>query len=134
MINLKTAKALKAAGLVWEPQYGDRFIIPEIFIEGLSGLMDDRLLMSYKASEPEDNWGEFIRVNIFLPRLDQLLGEIEKRGYEWTLWVRNKLMPNKYTIDIGKATDYGETKRIGADTPDEAAAQALLWILREGER
>lgn len=133
MISLETAKALKAAGLVWEPQYGDRFVIPAIFIEGLSGLIDDRLLMAYRANEPEDNWEEFIRVNIFLPWLDQILAEIERRGYEWSLWVRNKLMPNKYTIDVGKATDYGETKRIGAYTPDEAAAQALLWILRQKE-
>ena len=74
---------------------------------------------------------------LFLPRLDQLLSEIEKRSgrYKYELTgsrvypLSNNLKPN-YRITI-------QTDRVlpfFADSPEEATAQALLWILEQEVR
>jgi len=85
---------------------------------------------------------------LFVSRLDQLLAEIEKRGY-WCAIVPT----NSGGVDVSYLT---ELYRIGelsghlelvwrkeadgfliaefrGDAPDEAAAQALLWILEQKE-
>ena len=81
MIGLELAKKLKEAGLEWEPKFGDHYIIPAVFEEGLREIMDTKQIMSYHKNPKE--WEESIRGFVFTPRLDQLLAEIEKRGYKW---------------------------------------------------
>ncbi len=75
---------------------------------------------------------------LWLPRLDQMLAEIEKRNYRYEIISKYK----KYTLllygwDDGVAEiDFGDgwypiTDFHNNDSPDEAAAQALLWILEQ---
>lgn len=63
---------------------------------------------------------------IFAPRLDQILAEIEKWGYEWIV-----ISPNnkhlQYGVGLFKSLPLGD---YWENTPKEAAAQALLWILK----
>ena len=66
MISLGTAKKLRDAGLEWNPQEGDWFYSWDGRIANLLVF-----LSNFNIQE------EFI----FVPRLDQLLAEIEKRGY-----------------------------------------------------
>lgn len=114
MISLETARKLKDAGLEWRPQRGDWY---------------------YSGSNIEVNI--YVRPNekvpesiYYAPRLDQLLAEIEKRGYRWDLFITAygwyKLLlatPKKLYFDIDKFD--------GGSLPDEAAASALLWILED---
>lgn len=95
MLSIETAKKLKDAGLVWNPDIGDIFFI-------------------------EEEW-------LFAPRLDQLLAEIEKRGYGWKL-------EKFHAYNLRRMQIYKINDLLGcfeADSPEEAAAQALLWILEQ---
>ena len=70
---------------------------------------------------------------LWLPRLDQLLAEIYARGYEYSLHG-----PNNNYLDLPKTPWIAISKKqdawiFDADTPDEAAAEALLWILSQKE-
>ena len=73
---------------------------------------------------------DMLKSDIFAPRLDQLLAEIEKCDWTWMLYAPNSV--GKYGIDVGKGSIYHNNKTIMADSPEEVAAQALLWILTEG--
>lgn len=157
MISLETAKALKKAGLPWEPKMGDWYYF---------GDSAENQSLFINPSEKEVPEGIY-----FAPRLDQLLAEIEKRGYDIDLMHFAINKNNNDQIDdpvwscevnkfLGfKQVDNGEPKLIihnkdgsnqevnvnkhfkehrltncfDADSPDEAAAQALLWILKEGK-
>jgi hypothetical protein len=135
MISLELAKRLKDAGLWWEwPSSGD-FIYNHM--ANRYGCVDEWI---YTKKEVKKYW-EDGRVD-FAPRLDQLLGEIEKRGYEYEQGVSyvtgGPMMPGRYKhgywCEIWFTKDLGINHRITADTPEEAVAQALLWILeREGK-
>jgi len=134
MIKLETAQALKDAGLEWEPKWGDYFVIPEVFADGISMLMDFGLIESYKANDPKDNWEDALKKYIWLPRLDQLLAEVEGRGFIWELIIDRDWNGREYTAKgycfyiKNKNMIFREFK---ADSPEEAAAQALLWILQQ---
>jgi hypothetical protein len=111
MISLDLAQKLRDAGLEWEPCQFDTLFRYEV----LSG--------SPRA--------EVLKTDTWLPRLDQILIEIEQRGYKYTFW--NHSDPTIcYSIGITKGSNTIPVKRWTADTPIEAAGQALLWILREG--
>ena len=126
MISLEMAQRLKTAGLKWEPKFGDYYIIPAVFDEGILQMMDIRQVMSYQKN-PEE-WEESINSFVFAPRLDQLLAEIEKRGYTWSLELTDE---GKYVINIFKGAQ-GVCCKI-ADSPEEAAAEALSWVLEGGK-
>ena len=119
MISLETAKKLKEAGLEWEPQIGDW---NHHYVFGI-GIVT--------SESPPKVVGENFT---FAPRLDQLLSEIEKQSgrYKYELTgsrvypLSNNLKP-KYRITI-------QTDRVlpfFADSPEEAAAEALIWILEQ---
>ena len=59
---------------------------------------------------------------LWLPRLDQLLAQIEAEGYKWGL-----LCEGEISIS-GK-----HFKTFTASSPDQAAAEALIWILESKE-
>ena len=65
---------------------------------------------------------------LWLPRLDQLLAEIEKRLQINERWILGQdfITILKETADCDEAV-YHDV----ADSPEEAAAQALLWILEQ---
>jgi hypothetical protein len=129
MISLELAKKLKDAGLKWEPKEGDWYIIfgdEEQFLEvcGTELHRTDRCIDSVKRLYRIAP-GELC----FIPSLSQLLAEIEKRGYEWDLEFDIGGC-HKYSCTISSDTHY---EFMPADTPEETAAQALLWILERGQ-
>lgn len=89
MLSLELAEKLSKAGLAWEQKFGD--IIWDWHEE------DYVVIDQGKCIDP---W-----YAVWLPRLDQLLAEIEKRGYGY----------------------------FDGDSLEEAARQALLWILEGGK-
>lgn len=143
MISLETAKALKEAGLEWEPKVGDWFYWNEE--PNLVTSCDDIYIWSNVAA-----WRLECDYLIFAPRLDQLIKEGVKRGY----WIAIVPYPTKtkviweallYTWWNGDFCELTEKEFMEGDKsnvplfvhdfPEEAAAQALLWILqnkREG--
>lgn len=124
MISLEIARKLKEAGLEWEPQEGDLVYHSEAeeSFNITAGDMEDFV----QATRIDKEYAYSIA--IFLPRLDQLLAEIEKLGYHdfylsraeegWhiCLW-----LPGNENLHPDLETDY-------YDTPTDAAASALLWI------
>ena len=120
MISLETAKKLRDAGLEWKPQEGD-------YIRYFDGNLISILTCGDVAFED-------LKDCIFAPRLDQLLSEIEKRGYWWEIGHRivdvGKI--HKYKIWVSKKHQNNANRSLMSDSPEEAAAQALLWILKEG--
>jgi hypothetical protein len=121
MISLELAKRLKAAGLRWEwPSSGD-FIYNHM--ADRYGCVDEWI---YTKKEVKRHW-ENGRVD-FAPRLDQLLAGIEARGYR--VWLKTKR--NACVVRIRKVGE-GWGKAHIADTPEEAAGRALLWILERSQ-
>lgn len=119
MLSLDTAQKLKDVGLEWIPKYGD--MCYQKYNEGLKSEHIKLIAVvenSLTCSE------------IFAPRLDQLLAEIEKRGYGWDLTPVNR------NSDHTRYTDYllrigNKNKYFHYASPEEAAAQALLWIMEQ---
>ena len=125
MISLELAKELKEAGLEWEPQIYDYFDGPNGIepVESLH-LLDGMIEM---VNDCRKHWVELL----WLPTLSQLLTEIEQRGYGYDLYT-NTPYQDDYAINLwheGCQSDYAPV----ADTPEAAAAAALIWILREGK-
>ena len=128
MISLELARKLKEAGLIWEPQMYDFFTMI-IFEKPIIICVTDKWTLDSVRKEVLEFKGER---RLFLPRLDQLLAEIEKLGYHdfylsraeegWhiCLW-----LPGNENLYPDLETDY-------YDTPTDAAASALLWILEGG--
>ena len=119
MINLETARKLKDAGLEWEPKVNDfacfkdrRGIVRSVrWDEKLSLWV---LVVDFDHHRDSGSYEYFT----WLPRLDQLLAEIERQGWDWIM-------------DKGSMTLYRD-KEWGSQffgVPDDAAANALLWIL-----
>jgi len=125
MLNLELARKLKEVGLKWEPKFGDHYIIPAVFEEGLHEVMDTKQVMSYHKNPKE--WEESINDFVFAPRLDQLLAEIEKRGYFMDLL--GPYNTGEWRIILGGSVS---DPHFYADTPEEAAAAALIWICLKG--
>ena len=135
MLSLSKARELRSAGLKWESKEGDWY-----------GLID---CATGEAEGPyfagEKRFGYFCNViPVWVPRLDQLLAEIEARGYtELSLSTINKskkgyvfellgqgLLPSK----VVGSYYYAQYPTFKADTPEDTAADALLWILQEAEK
>lgn len=114
MISFDTAKRLKDLGLEWEPKVGDQY--RELLYKRLTQIYDADLKNEYR-----------IKDSVWLPRLDQLLAEIKKRGWYWELEHRD-FTPN-YKCEVYHP-EWG-VPPFYADSPAEAAAQALIWILEQ---
>lgn len=121
MVSLELAQKLKAAGMKWKPDIiagtnkGDWFYWPD-------GTVD---LVGGRDYHLNNSIGEII----FAPRLDQLLAEIEARGYKWSL--------NAYKCWVVSSQDYDNDNLVEGErlftaaNPTDAAAKALLWILEQ---
>lgn len=151
MLSLELARRLKLAGLAWEPQKGDQY--KELSYERLTQIYDGNPVYEYR-----------VKNSIWLPRLDQLLAEIEKRGWDIDLMHFAKNRDNtevrddpSWSCEVNKFLrlrqgDDGSPKLMGtdhevnvngpwqeerlneffdADSPEEATAQALIWILEQ---
>ena len=122
MISLKLSRELQDAGLKWEPSKGDWF-----YWENRGKWNLDVL----PARDIDTEFLDDVEVygHVFCPRLDQLLQEIEARGWGWSLF-RDDVGHIQYHINIYNSAGEQHELIWGA-TPEEAAAQALLWILKE---
>lgn len=108
MINLETARELKDAGLKWEPKRGDWYWVWGTHILDLITFDRSNLV-------PENI--------LFAPRLDQLLAELRKHSkFVKITWL---VMEQKWCCVIDARQQFI------SEEPEEAAAQALLWILRK---
>lgn len=114
MISLETAKKLKEAGLQWEHKNGDWFYWRESL--GVYTLSMDTL------------WVEKNNEVVFAPRLDQMLAEIDKLGYAYR--VTGKWGKEPYKITVIKEKPLLDFNSWGY-SPEEATAQALIWILEQ---
>ena len=120
MISLETAKKLKEAGLEWEPKINDEY----------RGQLLERL-MQFDESYPV--YGYRAKKVTLVPCLDQLLSEIEKRECVWELSVDEVDKP-PYAICLSSTSKEIGQKWFQADSPEEATAQALIWILEQEVR
>ena len=113
MISLGLAKELQAAGLKPRHDECELYWIAEVGeVMHVSG--------GY-APDWEDVW---------LPSLSQLLAEIEWRGYSGNLNFRTKsTYLNLYKKDDSCQCD-NFIDTFYANTPEDAAGKALLWILQ----
>jgi len=117
MITLPLAIELEVAGLKHKPEDGDLYWIEEA---GTICIVNSGIV-------PED--GDY-----WLPSLDQLLAEIESRGWNW--WISGwedgppDICPSRYYCHISK--DSASWSVYGGTTSEDAAAKALLEILKEG--
>ena len=120
MISLEMAKKLKEAGLGWEPQKGDLVYHSEAeeSFNITAGDMEDFV----QATRIDKEYAYSIA--IFLPRLDQLLAEIEELGYKWFAETDTE----RYFIRIVEIKKPNNCHGIFSDSPANAAAEALLWI------
>ena len=113
MLDLETCKKLKEAGI--EPQYQRGDWIYRKYKHGYKPhLFDD---WTDDHTRDDDLWAM---------SLDQMLAEIKKRGYCW------QLAPGEsdYCIAIMTIPEKPYSRQeIYSDSPEEAVASALLWIL-----
>ena len=126
MISLDTAKKLKDEGLKWEPGYADFYSWNgQTYVVSLSDCQSPtgRAVLRSKDS-------------IFMPRLDQLLVEIERAGCGFV--IRRSDCPETYLdyksyMSLTKWTD-GDSVKVFERwdlAAEEAAAAALIWILEQ---
>ncbi len=138
MISFETAKALKEAGLEWEPKLGDLFNTLECIEAGNTSfcIWDEEIQEAYDTSGADIDGMH--KGSLWLPRLDQLLAEIVKNIWGCrlsVLWIED--FPKGYECLLSRTEETEEGKweefaqRFVTASPEEAAAQALLWILRK---
>lgn len=125
LISLTLAEKLKNTGLRWEQKPLDQFYRP---ILGGGHIVSYRLLHLFDAID--SNTIEIPKEATWLPRLDQLLAEIEQRGYSYNVYDNYPI--SEYRIRLyDRETDRYHDRIWKAGTPQDAAAKALLWILEE---
>jgi len=118
MLRLELAIKLHDAGLKWVPNLGDWY---EVIWEGEGGGSE-----IWNTCDRDPDFNNLDESNIWYPRLDNLLKEIESRGYLWRL--EKPIKENKYIYEL---MFKGMNKLFFGDNPIEVTAQALLWILEE---
>lgn len=127
MISLELAQKLKDAGLVWEPKAFDWVCTgDEVFpILGMRQLGKTQL---YRTLEGYCCCTDLI----YMPSLNQLLAEIVARGYIVSIHI-TKDKSLCVLRDGMEDDDVVQSRMSSSDTPEDAAAKALLYIL-EGNR
>ncbi|MCK9326810.1 MAG: hypothetical protein M0P69_15060 [Bacteroidales bacterium] len=129
MISLEKAKALKEAVVAYNKSELNAFYrIRDQF----DNMIDEPYIVHLVASHhARDEIGEWFT---FVPRLDQLLAEIEARGYVWAVEVGacEAKAVTMYAVSISINLYWVSPKEFRADSPEDAAADALLWIIEKG--
>ena len=122
MLSLELAKKLKEAGLKWEQHELDFYHWP--YRGDLYQLMCFEIALFY--CDDDEAYKTTKEHGIFAPRLDQLLTEINKKGRKYELYSHPEF--GKYHCITQRG---GERRLFDADSPEEAAAKALVWILEQ---
>jgi hypothetical protein len=129
MISLSTAQKLKVVGPKWEPREGDFFY--NLRDELVTWDMSVVFALAMTGMAKDEKAEKFT----FAPRLDQLLSEIERQDYWWQLdWLVLDLDGvKKYDMQVSKRHDTSIQDRAfrSSDSPEDAVAAALLWILEQ---
>ena len=125
MLSLELVKRLKELGLEWEPQRGDWYYNHHGYVSGTTTTLDLLNEVTVLIQSIARDYAN--RTVCFVPRLDQLLAEIEGRGYGWKL-------EKFHAYNLRRMQIYKINDLLGcfeADSPEEAAAKALIWILEQ---
>lgn len=140
MISLELARKLKEAGLEWEPKELDCISAPaDVCASAYLGKEEMEEIQSFSNEEMKTLQEKIV----WLPRLDQLLAEIERRGYGYDLHTLTTNHEHKYYCAIkllecacGYRIDNISWGPFKADNPEDAAAKALIWVLerKKGEQ
>ena len=140
LISFEMAQKLKAAGLTWDPQEGDlRYYLFSNFPVAWCPICDTPH-DTYSGEEYDQILQDILEDSVFAPSLSQLYDEGERRGYV----IQTEPVRVKLSADSDPQLRYRATvfrlyedclfpaNAIGFfDTRDEAAAEALLWILEQ---
>ena len=116
MISLEKAKCLKEAGLLWEPKRGDKY---QFFGVSDVSIMDRQIIVNPEA--------DFLT---WLPSLSQLLAKIDTSGYTYSLYKRT----GDGRASMVLWTGAGEVFDKWSTTPEDAAADALIWLLGQEQK
>jgi len=130
MITLELAERLRDAGLDWSPAAGDRFVVPDVDLDGEVFVVSDMVVEILQRPT-----GQIIGFNgttewaldsieadavVWLPREDQLRRLLEHRFH--TLEAR----PDGFVVEIEHD---GSRQRHGDIDAERAYARALLVLL-----
>ena len=107
MLSLDLARKLKAKGLKHKPEDGDVYWVSEV----------EEMMVIAGAFEPEDE-------DVWVPRLDQLLAEVERQGYRWKLVFDGDSYYFRFT---GVWVPRLECCKYNA--PEDAVADGLLCVI-----
>lgn len=125
MLSMAKAKALKEAGLSWEPQPKDDFAYESGKISWL-----------YEFYPAVCRYPERF---VWLPSLSQLLAEVEKHGYTWELGISTThggpmdpgVHKSGYWCEAFRDNKLAHRVATREETPEDAAAEVLIKILKE---
>lgn len=133
MIGVELAGKLKEARLAWEPKEGDWLLLWQPGIGMEEGFYYENARLREVDCENEHKVTE---KDVWLPSLSDMLAELESRGYYWEMYCRTTLDGDGYEIQIMRLEEWNENGSSGnksADTPEDAAAEVLLWVLERDE-
>jgi len=118
MISIDKAKILKELGLKWEPKRGDYYLY--------ESLANKETCVDLIMQDNPGFWCDAVRT--WLPRLDQLLNEIEKLGYHPRIekWEDEFYECNPCLLGI-YSKGYGKMNK----TWEDAVADVLIGLLEK---
>jgi len=133
VISLEKAKCLKEAGLLWEPCFGEWVHVDgenKMIVHVCEGEFGD--YKDIRCLSPFTGIAKGLRdlECVWLPSLSQLLTEIEKRGCSYQIDGKNS-PSDKYRVCV---TDGMSIKLFKAESPEDAAADALIWLLGQEQK
>lgn len=136
MLSLDLARALRAAGLAWQPRQGDRFHVPERDLDDQVFVISDMVIE--RLAPPSG--GEILAFNgttewaldsleaseaVWLPREEQL------REALGSAFVRLELLPGAQPGYAVTATIRGDERRFVDVDAESAYGRALLDVLSQ---
>ena len=124
LISLELSKRLKEAGLEWEPQIGDVFYFKTFKDWGIDAINSEDVDNNLDETEDYIDEGAWL----LAPDLEQLLAKIRELGYKWFVETDTE----RYFIRVVEIKKPNNFHVIFSDSPANAAASALLWILEGG--
>ena len=134
MITTELARKLRDAGLKWEPQEGDQYTFEPQTVQPLVKRPNQSRFLTITADRYSlDNPCAVRRYrfppphSIWLPRQEQLLAEISRRSVEVVCEPAGTEKQGEFRCTVG--TTGQPPRSFWGATPEEAAGQALLWII-----